>query len=100
MEYFSKAVFVKFVVKIQRPILHENKENQLFFSLKATKFEKRAFSNVKEDLVMKKALKMSSLVTVGIGASAAMWLANKPNRIKAKTLLREWKRKVTPNSIF
>ena len=45
---------------------------------------------------MKKALKMKSLVTVGIGASAAMWLANKPNRIKAKTFLREWKRKVTP----
>ena len=49
---------------------------------------------------MKKALKMRSLVTVGIGASAAMWLANKPNRIKAKTFLREWKRKVTPIHIL
>ena len=45
---------------------------------------------------MKRVLSMSSLVTVGIGASAAMWLANKPNRIKAKIFLREWKRKVTP----
>jgi hypothetical protein len=44
---------------------------------------------------MKRVLSMGSLVTVGIGASAAMWLANKPNRIKAKSFLREWKRKVT-----
>jgi hypothetical protein len=45
---------------------------------------------------MKKVLRISPLVTVGIGASAAMWLANKPNRIKAKYFLRKWKRKVTP----
>jgi len=45
---------------------------------------------------MKRVLSMSSLVTVGIGASAAMWLVNKPNRIKAKNFLSEWKRKVTP----
>ena len=40
---------------------------------------------------------IGSLVTVGIGiGAAATWLANKPNRIQAKTFLRQWKRKVTP----
>ena len=43
---------------------------------------------------MKKAVNVGPLVTAGIGA-AAMWLANKPNRIKAKSVLREWKRKIT-----
>ena len=45
---------------------------------------------------MKRVLIMKSILTVGIGASAAMWLSNKPNRIKAKSFLREWKRKVKP----
>jgi hypothetical protein len=45
---------------------------------------------------MKRVLSMSSLLAVGIGASTAMWLSNKPNRIKAENFLREWKRKVKP----
>ena len=45
---------------------------------------------------MKRILSIRSLMTIGIGASAAMWLSNKPNRIKAKSFLREWKRKVKP----
>jgi hypothetical protein len=45
---------------------------------------------------MKRVLSMKSILTIGIGASAAMWLSNKPNRIKAKSFLREWKRKVKP----
>ncbi|WP_040207044.1 hypothetical protein [Neobacillus jeddahensis] len=45
---------------------------------------------------MKRVVSMSSLAIVGIGASAAMWLSNKPNRIKAETFLREWKRKMIP----
>lgn len=44
---------------------------------------------------MKKVLSMSSLMAVGIGASA-VWLSNKPNRIKAESMLRDWKRKVKP----
>ncbi|MED3561441.1 hypothetical protein [Bacillus xiapuensis] len=44
---------------------------------------------------MKRSIGMASLVAAGIGASA-MWLSNKPNRIKAESLLREWKRKVFP----
>lgn len=40
---------------------------------------------------------MSSLVAVGIGAGAAVWLSNKPNRIKAESMLRDWKRKLKPN---
>lgn len=47
--------------------------------------------------MMKKSVSMSSLVAVGIGASAAVWLSNKPNRIKAESVLRDWKRKVKPN---
>ena len=46
---------------------------------------------------MKRGFGMSSLVAVGIGASAAVWLSNKPNRIKAESVLRDWKRKVKPN---
>ncbi|MGG3561239.1 hypothetical protein ABES03_06515 [Neobacillus rhizosphaerae] len=45
---------------------------------------------------MKQVFGMKSLVAVGIGASAAMWLSSKPNRVKAETVLREWKRKVKP----
>ncbi|MEH7120185.1 hypothetical protein V7128_22585 [Neobacillus vireti] len=45
---------------------------------------------------MKRVLSMSSLLAVGVGASAALWLSNKPNRIKAETLLRDWKRKIMP----
>jgi hypothetical protein len=47
--------------------------------------------------MMKRSVSMSSLVAVGIGASAAVWLSNKPNRIKAESVLRDWKRKVKPN---
>lgn len=45
---------------------------------------------------MKRVLSMSSLLAVGVGASAALWLSNKPNRIKAETILRDWKRKILP----
>ncbi|PLS07973.1 hypothetical protein [Neobacillus cucumis] len=47
---------------------------------------------------MKRVLSMSSLLAVGVGASAAMWLSNKPNRIKAETILRDWKRKILPTA--
>ncbi|WHY00528.1 hypothetical protein [Neobacillus sp. DY30] len=47
--------------------------------------------------MMKKGFGMGSLVAVGIGASAAVWLSNKPNRIKAESMLRDWKNKVAPN---
>lgn len=46
---------------------------------------------------MAKALKMGTLLAVGAGASAAWWLSNKPNRVKAEVLLRDWKRKIKPN---
>ncbi|MDQ1000243.1 hypothetical protein QFZ28_000643 [Neobacillus niacini] len=46
--------------------------------------------------MMKKSVSMGSLVAVGIGASA-VWLSNKPNRIKAESMLRDLKRKVIPN---
>src|SRR4051794_6112415 len=52
--------------------------------------------NLKEGMMMKRVLSIGSLMTVGIGASIAMWLSNKPNRSKAKYFLGEWKRKVTP----
>jgi hypothetical protein len=52
--------------------------------------------NFKEVYMMNKVVSMSSLVAVGIGASAA-WLSNKPNRIKAESMLRDLKRKVKPN---
>lgn len=42
-------------------------------------------------------LAMTSLMAVGLGASAAVWLSSKPNRIKAESLLREWKRKIKPS---
>ncbi|MDQ1143595.1 hypothetical protein QE429_000422 [Bacillus sp. SORGH_AS 510] len=45
---------------------------------------------------MKQTFGMKSLVAVGVGASAAMWLTSKPNRVKAETILREWKRKLIP----
>ncbi|WP_026572709.1 hypothetical protein [Bacillus sp. UNC438CL73TsuS30] len=44
---------------------------------------------------MKRSIGMTSLVVAGVGASA-MWLSNKPNRIKAENFLREWKRKIMP----
>jgi hypothetical protein len=46
---------------------------------------------------MNKVFSMSSLVAVGIGATAAVWLSNKPNRIKAESVLRDWKGKLIPN---
>lgn len=45
---------------------------------------------------MNRVLSMSSLVAVGVGASAALWLRNKPNRIKAENFFRDMKRKVKP----
>jgi len=45
---------------------------------------------------MKRVLSMSTLLGVGVGASAVMWLSHKPNRIKAENLLRDWKRKIKP----
>ncbi|MBM7652652.1 hypothetical protein [Neobacillus cucumis] len=45
---------------------------------------------------MKRVLSTSSLLAVGVGASAVLWLRHKTNRIKAETLLREWKRKIFP----
>ncbi|MBO0958622.1 hypothetical protein J1P26_02670 [Neobacillus sp. MM2021_6] len=45
---------------------------------------------------MKRVLNTSTLLAVGVGASAAMWLSNKPNRIKAESFLRDIKRKVKP----
>ncbi len=45
---------------------------------------------------MKRVLSMSSLLAVGIGTSAAIWLANKPNRIKVENFMRDWKRKFIP----
>ncbi|MEH7299080.1 hypothetical protein [Neobacillus drentensis] len=44
---------------------------------------------------MKQVFGMKSIVAVGIGASA-VWLSSKPNRVKAETVLREWKRKFLP----
>ncbi|MCM3570516.1 hypothetical protein [Neobacillus mesonae] len=44
---------------------------------------------------MKRALSMGSLLAVGVGASA-VWLSNKPNRIKAESFLKDLKRKVQP----
>lgn len=46
---------------------------------------------------MKRVLRTKSLVAVGIGASAAIWLSSKPNRILAKSLLRDLKRKIKPS---
>lgn len=45
---------------------------------------------------MKRALPITSIV-VGLGAYAAKWLSSKPNRVKAETFLREWKRKIYPS---
>ncbi|MBZ5753088.1 hypothetical protein [Metabacillus rhizolycopersici] len=46
---------------------------------------------------MKRVLRLKSIIVLGIGASAAMWLSSKPNRIKAENILREWKRKIKPS---
>ncbi|MGG1679206.1 hypothetical protein ACIFOT_26290 [Neobacillus sp. NRS-1170] len=47
---------------------------------------------------MKATLPIKSIIVVGLGASAAVWLSSKPNRIKAESKLRElkWKIKPTP----
>jgi hypothetical protein len=46
---------------------------------------------------MKKALSISSIVAAaGVGATAAVWLSNKPNRVKAETVLRDVTRKIKP----
>ena len=46
---------------------------------------------------MKQALPIKSMVVVGMGASAVMWLSSKPNRIKAENVLRDWKHKIKPS---
>jgi hypothetical protein len=51
----------------------------------------------KGGLDMKRVLPITSLVVVGMGASAAMWLSSKPNRLKAESVLRDWKRKIKPS---
>ncbi|KAB2333127.1 hypothetical protein F7731_16445 [Cytobacillus depressus] len=50
---------------------------------------------------MKRALSigMGSVMIAGIGASAAVWLSSKPNRLKAENLLRDWKRKIIPSPL-
>lgn len=42
-------------------------------------------------------VKSLTALGVGVGASTAIWLSSKPNRIRAKDLLREWKRKIKPS---
>ena len=44
---------------------------------------------------MKRVLPITSMVVVG--ASAAMWLSSKPNRLKAENVFRDWKRKIKPS---
>ncbi|NEU31464.1 hypothetical protein GN156_11885 [bacterium LRH843] len=44
---------------------------------------------------MKRTLRMGSLITVGVGATT-IWLSNKSNRIKAKSFIRDLKRKIKP----
>ncbi|WP_066370608.1 hypothetical protein [Neobacillus fumarioli] len=46
---------------------------------------------------MKRSIGLTSLMIAGIGASAAVWLSNKPNRVKAENFLRDWKEKIYPN---
>ena len=47
---------------------------------------------------MKRMVPVTSLIVVaGMGASAAMWLSAKPNRLKAESVLRDWKRKIKPS---
>lgn len=56
--------------------------------------------NRRGGLIMKQASLVKSLTAVGIGvgaSAAAIWLSSKPNRILAKDVLREWKRKVKPS---
>ena len=48
---------------------------------------------------MKRALPIKSMVVVGMGASAAMWLSSKPNRIKAESVLRDLKHKIKPSPL-
>jgi hypothetical protein len=47
---------------------------------------------------MKRMVPVTSIIVVaGMGASAAMWLSSKPNRLKAESVLRDWKRKIKPS---
>jgi hypothetical protein len=46
---------------------------------------------------MKLDLPIKSLVVVGMGAYAARWLSSKPNRLKAESVLRDWKHKIKPS---
>jgi hypothetical protein len=47
-------------------------------------------------MMMNRILSTSSLLAVGVGATAALWLRNKPNRIKTENFFREMFRKVKP----
>ncbi|NEU31342.1 hypothetical protein GN156_11205 [bacterium LRH843] len=44
---------------------------------------------------MKRAMRMGSLLTVGIGATT-FWLSNKANRIKTASFIRNLKKKIKP----
>lgn len=46
---------------------------------------------------MKQTLPIKSIIAVGLGASAAMWLSSKPNRIKFESSLRDLKNKIKPS---
>jgi hypothetical protein len=47
---------------------------------------------------MKRIVPVTSIIVVaGVGASAAMWLSSRPNRLKAESTLRDWKRKIKPS---
>jgi hypothetical protein len=48
---------------------------------------------------MKRNLPVKSLLVAGMGASAAMWLSSKPNRLKVENVYRDWKRKIAPSPI-
>ncbi|MCL6573527.1 MAG: hypothetical protein K6T88_17890 [Bacillus sp. (in: Bacteria)] len=48
---------------------------------------------------MKRNLPIKSILVAGMGASAAMWLTSKPNRLKVENVCRDWKRKIAPTPI-
>jgi hypothetical protein len=46
---------------------------------------------------MKTTLPIKTIIVVGLGTSAAWWLSSKPNRIKAKSSLRDLKHQLKPS---
>ena len=44
---------------------------------------------MKPDSSIKSNSPIKSVIAIGIGASAALWLSSKPNRIKAETTLKD-----------